>query len=71
MRSNPDVILDGAYELKSLMNLYQDHAFKTPKDDKEIKATKKEMKIIRQQLLRKLINMKKYIRTYEEKIAPE
>jgi len=65
-----EVITENLYEIKSLFSLYGNYVQSSPKSSSEAKSTQKEMKVVKQQILKQLIDLKKLVKTMESEVAP-
>lgn len=64
-------ISESLYEIKSLVSLYRNYAHSFPKNAQDIKGMQKEMKLVKGQLLKKLVDLKKLVKSLESELAPE
>lgn len=63
-----ELITESLYELKSLFSLYRNYVKSFPKANTG--ETKKEMKVVKQQILKQILNLKKTVKKMESEVAP-
>ena len=63
-----ELITESLYELKSLFSLYRNYVKSFPKTN--ARETKKEMKVVKQQILKQIIDVKKTVKKMELEVVP-
>ena len=63
-------LLQETYELKSLISLYKDYTNSTAKDHLELQTMKTEMRLVREQLLKRLVDMRRAVKQLQRETNP-
>ncbi|MBS3133390.1 hypothetical protein J4470_04710 [Candidatus Woesearchaeota archaeon] len=64
-----ELITESLYEIKTLFSLYRGYAQSFPQNAPETKTTQKEMKVVKQQILKHLVDLKKLVKKMESEVA--
>jgi len=62
-------ITEYLYEIKSLLSLYRNYAKYTQNEDK-LGNAKKEMKLVKEKILKQVIDLKKLVKKLESEVIP-
>ena len=70
MKLKTEILTEDLYEISSLVSLYRNFAKSFPKKTLEVKNSQKEMKTVKEKILRQLLEMKKRVKKMESELAP-
>jgi len=63
------LITERLYEIKSFVSVYRKYA-ESAQDESKVESTKREMKIVKEQILKQLIDLKKHVKRLEGRVTP-
>ncbi len=63
-------IVAKCFEVKSLIAVYRKYAESSPRDDAEVKRAGNEMRLVKGQILSRLLDMKRLVRHLELEVKP-
>ncbi len=67
---NTEKLFDALYEVKTLVVLYSDYAKSAPKTESESRGLQKEMKVVKEDILKRFAEMKTTVKRLETEVRP-
>ncbi|MAG16142.1 hypothetical protein CMO88_03710 [Candidatus Woesearchaeota archaeon] len=71
MKLKTEILSENLYEINSLISLYRNYAKSFPQETEDIKSSQKEMKIIKEKILKQLLDLKKIVKKLELEVVPK
>lgn len=68
---NAEKLLAGLYEAKTLASLYTSYSKFSPKSEAELRSAQKEMKAMKESMLKRFREVRNEIRRMESEVRPE